>query len=235
MEPFFSPMLRCSRSWAAYVAGALIVLMHECGARFTDGISILVSSAVPEGKGVSSSAAVEVSIMQALAAAHDIPLDGRRLALLCQKVCVRVLHPVFIFRLGFWQPRTTCLWGAGAAVPDRSIGVAVPSLIEKEKLTVVLTSVPEGGEEMSPTLLACVQVENCVVGAPCGVMDQMTSALGEAGKLLALRCQPAEMLDPVALPPNIQLWGVDSGIRHRSAVACNPHLDPSVLLVLWLC
>lgn len=48
------------------MAGALIVLMHECGARFYDGVSILVSSAVPEGKGVSSSAAVEVAIMQVL-------------------------------------------------------------------------------------------------------------------------------------------------------------------------
>ena len=73
-------------SWAAYVAGALMVLMHEKRCRFTDGISILVSSAVPEGKGVSSSAAVEVSIMQALAAAHGVHLEGRELALLCQKV-----------------------------------------------------------------------------------------------------------------------------------------------------
>lgn len=55
------------------------------------------------------------------------------------------------------------------------------------------------------------------MGAPCGVMDQMTSALGEAGSLLALRCQPAEMLPPVSLPPHIRLWGVDSGIRHRWA------------------
>ena len=54
-----------------------------------------------------------------------------------------------------------------------------------------------------------------MVGAPCGVMDQMTSALGQAGALLALRCQPAEMLDPVALPPSIRVWGIDSGIRHR--------------------
>jgi hypothetical protein len=60
--------------------------MHERGRRFTDGISILVSSAVPEGKGVSSSAAVEVSIMQALSAAHGVQLEGRELAMLCQKV-----------------------------------------------------------------------------------------------------------------------------------------------------
>lgn len=70
------------------------------------------------------------------------------------------------------------------------------------------------------TAHAQAQVENCVVGAPCGVMDQMTSALGEAGSLLALRCQPAEMLPPVSLPHHIRLWGVDSGIRHRYAAGC---------------
>lgn len=62
------------------------MLMRDLGVRFRDGLSILISSAVPEGKGVSSSAAVEVATMQALAAVHDIKLDGRQLALLCQKV-----------------------------------------------------------------------------------------------------------------------------------------------------
>lgn len=33
------------------------------------------------------------------------------------------------------------------------------------------------------------QVENHIVGAPCGVMDQMASACGEANKLLAMICQ----------------------------------------------
>ena len=47
---------------------------------------------------------------------------------------------------------------------------------------------------------------------------QMASALGEAGSLMALRCQPAEPLPPVALPPHLRLWGVDSGIRHRRAL-----------------
>ena len=60
--------------------------MRELSVRFGDGLSILVSSAVPEGKGVSSSAAVEVATMQALAAAHGVQLEGRQLALLCQKV-----------------------------------------------------------------------------------------------------------------------------------------------------
>lgn len=131
-----------SQAWAAYVGGALVVLMREWGARFDGGLSILVSSDVPEGKGVSSSAAVEVATMAAVAAAHGLALDGRTLALLCQRV------------------------------------------------------------------------ENSVVGAPCGVMDQMTAALGQEARLLALRCQPAEVQGGATIPPHLQFWGVDSGIVH---------------------
>ena len=76
-----------------------------------------------------------------------------------------------------------------------------------------------------------MQVENCVVGAPCGLMDQMASSLGAAGSLLALRCQPAEVLPPVALPPHVRLWGIDSGIRHRRA----KHAEASKLTVITLC
>lgn len=36
-------------SWGAYVTGCLLVLAREKGARFPDGISILVASDVPEG------------------------------------------------------------------------------------------------------------------------------------------------------------------------------------------
>lgn len=46
-------------SWAAYAAGAFLVLMRERGAHFMGGARILIQSAVPEGKGVSSSAAIE--------------------------------------------------------------------------------------------------------------------------------------------------------------------------------
>ena len=72
--------------WTAYVAGAFIVLAHECNAHFTEGARILITSSVPEGKGVSSSAALEVAAMTAIAAAYGISLEPRQLALLCQKV-----------------------------------------------------------------------------------------------------------------------------------------------------
>ncbi|KAK3010230.1 hypothetical protein RJ639_010920 [Escallonia herrerae] len=131
-----------SQKWAAYVAGTILVLMKELGVRFENSISMLVSSAVPEGKGVSSSASVEVASMSAMAAALGLNISPRELALLCQKV------------------------------------------------------------------------ENHVVGAPCGVMDQMTSACGEANKLLAMVCQPAEVLGLVDIPGHIRFWGIDSGLRH---------------------
>ncbi|KAF3505076.1 hypothetical protein F2Q69_00040429 [Brassica cretica] len=58
------------------------------------------------------------------------------------------------------------------------------------------------------------EVENHIVGAPCGVMDQMTSSCGEANKLLAMICQPAEVIGLVDIPNHVRFWGIDSGIRH---------------------
>ena len=46
------------RSWAAYVVGALVALRLEHGVDSFGGLDIVVCSSVPEGKGVSSSAAV---------------------------------------------------------------------------------------------------------------------------------------------------------------------------------
>jgi galactose-1-phosphate uridylyltransferase (family 1) len=128
--------------WAAYVVGALLVLARERAARFGQGLRVLVRSHVPEGKGVSSSAALEVATMQAAAHLLGNPPEGPELARLCQVA------------------------------------------------------------------------ENHVVGAPCGIMDQMTAALGRADHLLALLCQPAEVRGFVPLPPGLGFWDIDSGTRH---------------------
>jgi len=130
------------RHWAAYVVGAITVLHRERGVPFDRGVRWLIASDVPAGKGVSSSAAIEVAAMLALCRLMDVSLDGRTLARLCQTV------------------------------------------------------------------------ENLVVGAPCGVMDQMTAACGDANALLALRCQPSELEASVPVPAEVELFGIDSGIRH---------------------
>ncbi len=130
------------QAWAAYVIGVLLVLQREYGLTLTQGLRIFIHSEVPVGKGVSSSAALEVATMQALCAMFDLEIEGRTVALLCQRA------------------------------------------------------------------------ENLVVGAPCGIMDQMTSACGKQDSLLALLCQPAELQGTIALPEEVEVWGIDSGIRH---------------------
>jgi len=129
-------------SWAAYMAGVLPVLAREADLYFPHGVTIVVDSSVPLGKGVSSSAAVEVATMRAILAMANYPCAGRTLAIWSQIV------------------------------------------------------------------------ENQIVGAPCGIMDQMTAACGRANQLLALRCQPAELLAPVVIPADLMVWGIDSGVRH---------------------
>jgi L-arabinokinase len=129
--------------WAAYVAGAFTVLDRG----LQSGAKILISSAVPEGKGVSSSAALEVAAMTAIAAAYDLEITPQEIAFLSQRV------------------------------------------------------------------------ENTIAGAPCGVMDQMTSACGERDRLLAILCQPGELQGTISLPNELAIWGIDSGIRHSVAGA----------------
>jgi galactokinase len=128
--------------WSAYALGPLIVLANEKGLMPPSGLRMLIRSYVPEGKGVSSSAALEVAATNAICAALEVDLEPRELALLAQTV------------------------------------------------------------------------ENRVVGAACGVMDQMTASCGAAGQLLALLCQPAELVGTLPVPEDLEIWGIDSGVRH---------------------
>jgi L-arabinokinase len=71
--------------WVSYVAGTFVVLARERGLPLTTGARIVVSSQVPVGKGVSSSAAIETATMSAAAKGSGIALAPLDLALLCQK------------------------------------------------------------------------------------------------------------------------------------------------------
>jgi galactokinase len=131
-----------STQWSAYVAGVFLVLMKEKGIHFKQGLNILIYSRVPEGKGVASSAALEVAAFNSIIKAYNISISDRKSALLCQKI------------------------------------------------------------------------ENHIIGAPCGVMDQMTAVFGKKNHLLALLCQPAQMKPFIKIPEEISFWGIDSGIKH---------------------
>jgi len=143
MHHYFNSLGDESR-WAAYVAGVITVLMvhTDCDISTKRGLQLHVSSTVPPGKGVSSSAALEVATMRALCCLLELTLSAHEQALLCQRV------------------------------------------------------------------------ENHIVGAPCGLMDQMASSCGQQGALMRMLCQPDIVEEPVLLPDGLSLWGIDSGIRH---------------------
>ena len=75
--------------WAAYVLGPLAVL-HAAGLLSAGGVRLFVRSDVPAGAGVSSSAALEVATLRALAALWHLDLDPLGLALLAQQAEHRV-------------------------------------------------------------------------------------------------------------------------------------------------
>lgn len=77
------------------------------------------------------------------------------------------------------------------------------------------------GVELGARALALMAqaVENRIVGAPCGVMDQMTAVAGQADHLLELLCQPAEWRGNLPIPADLELLGITSGVRHAIAGA----------------
>ena len=71
-------------AWGAYVLGPIALLLRE-ERESPGGLRLLVSSDVPKGKGLASSAAIGVAVLQAVAAALGQTADTRRLALICQQ------------------------------------------------------------------------------------------------------------------------------------------------------
>ena len=68
------------QSWFAYIVGSLYFLMMQYPEKAVHGLNMFMDSTIPLGKGVSSSAALEVSAMKACAAAYKIEAQGVELA-----------------------------------------------------------------------------------------------------------------------------------------------------------
>ncbi len=134
-------MVRKNQKWTAYILGCVLVLINDKKIHFS-GADFQIHSAIPLGKGVSSSAALEIATLRSLALAYNIEFTGTELAVIAQRV------------------------------------------------------------------------ENFIVGAPCGLMDQLTSAFGLSENLLPIICRPDQLLAPIPVPEGIQFIGIDSGIRH---------------------
>lgn len=127
--------------WAAYIVGCYLVLSNEKKLKL-GGLDILVKSDVPVGKGVSSSAAIEVATLKAICDLFNIKLNDTELPKFAQ------------------------------------------------------------------------MAENLIVGAPCGLMDQLASYFGENAKLLPIICQPDKLNDLIEIPENLYFVGIDSGVKH---------------------
>jgi galactokinase len=65
--------------------------------------------------------------------------------------------------------------------------------------------------------------ENHVVGAPCGIMDQIAITSGRCGKLTHILCRPGKVMGEVEIPPGTGFVGINSMVRH--SVAGNPYSD----------
>ncbi|HRT04981.1 MAG TPA: GHMP kinase [Kiritimatiellia bacterium] len=61
--------------------------------------------------------------------------------------------------------------------------------------------------------------ENRVVGAPCGIMDQIAIASGRRGQLVHILCRPGAVVDAVEIPPGTGFVGINSMVRHSVAAA----------------
>jgi L-arabinokinase len=59
--------------------------------------------------------------------------------------------------------------------------------------------------------------ENHVVGAPCGIMDQIAVTSGRQEKLTHILCRPGAIVGEVEIPPGTGFVGINSMVRHSVA------------------
>ncbi|HEY7090457.1 MAG TPA: hypothetical protein VH518_20335 [Tepidisphaeraceae bacterium] len=68
--------------------------------------------------------------------------------------------------------------------------------------------------------------ENHVVGAPCGIMDQIAITSGRRGKLTHILCRPGKVLGDVEIPAGTGFVGINSMVRH--SVGGSPYSDTRI-------
>lgn len=56
--------------------------------------------------------------------------------------------------------------------------------------------------------------ENLVVGAPCGIMDQISVTSGQKGKLTHILCRPGSIKGEVEIPSETAFVGINSMVKH---------------------
>ncbi len=127
--------------------------------------------------------------------------------------CVFVLHEAGLIDLR--DPNQTGLDLALYSTVPLGAGVSSSAAIEVATM-VNLRDHFALQDKLDPMKLAalCQRVENQIVGAPCGIMDQVTSTAGRAGALLKLLCQPHDIQGYLQLPEGIRVLGINTGVIH---------------------
>lgn len=127
--------------------------------------------------------------------------------------CLAILHEQKLVDLR--DPAHTGLNLALLSTVPLGAGVSSSAAIE---VATMMNLVDHFGlrEQVDPMRVAvlCQQVENRVVGAPCGIMDQVASCAGVAGTLMRMVCQPHELLAPLPFPRGVRCVGLSSDVRH---------------------
>lgn len=94
----------------------------------------------------------------------------------------------------------------------RGVGVGGSAALEVATLQALLALF---ALNMAPLQRAqlCQRAENLVVGKSGGIVDRITSLLGEPSALLKLRCQPHDVLGNLHLPEGVRVIGLNTGVR----------------------
>lgn len=111
-----------------------------------------------------------------------------------------------------WQPASGLAFHIESHVPQ-SMGVSSSAALEIATLRALeqMTDAKFSGTEMARL---GQRAENHLVGAPCGLMDQLTCAFGEPHHLLPILCRPDTLQPLVKLPDDVTVVGWPSGVKH---------------------
>ena len=134
-----APIAPSDKQWANYIRGVVWALA-ERGFRLPEGVDIAVSGNVPQGAGLSSSAALEVAIGKAVQHIFRLPLNETEIAQIGQ------------------------------------------------------------------------YAENHFVGCNCGIMDQLTSACGQAGHAVLIDCRSLNT-EAVPIPAGLAIMIIHSHVQ----------------------
>jgi galactokinase len=85
-------------------------------------------------------------------------------------------------------------------------------------LALVAASVSDLALGPTAVALAGQEAEQLASGVPCGVMDQLASVCGRAGRALLLDCRTLSIA-PIPLPPTIEILVIHSGLERRLEIS----------------